>query len=176
MTFALTMQEAAAIFGGALLLAFAWRAVRRVAARYRRARWARQQHSRADLLALSPNEFEALTAAAFESFGWRVEIIGREGRADGGLDLLLFKRGRRVVAQCKRYAGKVGAPVVREIIGVMVHHKAQGAYVVALSGFTKAAQQWAEGKRCLRLIDGQQLLGAIHHAGQGRAGRGDHRI
>lgn len=158
----MNMADAAAIFGGALLLALAWRALRRVVARYRRGQWARRQRSRSDLLALSPNEFEALTAAAFEARGWRVEIVGREGRADGGLDLLLFKGGRCVVAQCKRYAGKVGAPVVREIIGVMMHHRAQGAYVVALSGFTKAAQQWAEGKRCLRLIDGQQLLGAIH--------------
>lgn len=168
MALAFTTQEAAAVFGGALLLALAWRAARRVVRQRRRARWARRQRSRSDLLALSPNEFEAITAAAFESYGWRVEIIGQEGRADGGLDLLLFKRGRRVVAQCKRYAGKVGAPVVREIIGVMVHHRAQGAYVVALSGFTKAAQDWAAGKKCLRLIDGQQLLGAIH---RGRAGQ-----
>lgn len=172
----LTTQEAAAIFGGVLFLALAWRALRRIIARIRRARWARRQHSRSDLLAMSPNEFEALTAAAFEARGWRVEIVGREGRADGGLDLLMTKGRRRAVAQCKRYAGKVGAPVVRETIGVMMHHQAQGAFVVAVSGFTKAAQEWAKGKP-LRLIDGRQLLGAIHaRAGQGRAGRGDHRL
>lgn len=162
-----TLPEAAALFAGALLAALAWQGLRRALARYRRARWARAQRDIADLLALSPNEFEALTAAAFEAKGWRVEIIGREGQADGGLDLLLSKNGRRIVAQCKRYAGKVRAPVVREMMGVMIHHRAHGAYVVGLSGFTKAAREWAEGKP-LRLIDGGQLLRAIHSERKGR--------
>lgn len=165
--FAPNWPEAAAIFAAVLGAGLAWQSLRRTLSRIRRARWARQQRDRSALLALSPNEFEALTAAAFEAKGWRVEIVGKEGRADGGLDLLLSRRGRRVVAQCKRYAGKVGAPVVREIMGVMIHHRAQGAYVVALSGFTRAAREWAEGKP-LRLIDGQQLLRAIQEKNSGR--------
>lgn len=156
-----TMETAAAIFGGLLGLALAWRGLKRAVSRLRRARWARRQRSISDLLALSPNEFEAMAAAAFEARGWRVEIIGREGRADGGIDLLLLKDGRRIVAQCKRYAGKVGAPVVRESLGVMIHHRAHGAYVVGLSGFTKAAGEWAKGKP-LKLIDGTHLLRAVH--------------
>lgn len=156
-----TLPEAVALFGAALLAALAWRALRGVVARARRGRWARRQASLSDLLALTPNEFEALTAAAFEAQGWRVEIVGQEGRADGGLDLLLFKGGRRFVVQCKRYAGKVGAPTVRETVGVMIHHGAHGAYVVGLSGFTKAAREWAQGKP-LRLLDGRKLLGAVH--------------
>ena len=150
-------QDAAALFSALLAAALSWRALSALLARRRRAKWARRARAISDLLALSPNEFETITAAAFEARGWRVEIIGREGRADGGLDLLLFRKGRRFVVQCKRYAGKVGAPVVREVIGVMMHHRAQGAFVVGLSGFTRAAQEWAKGKP-LRLIDGQQLL------------------
>ncbi|MBO9831171.1 restriction endonuclease [Xanthomonas phaseoli] len=34
---------------------------------------------------------------------------------------------RRFVVQCKHYrAGRVGAPVVREMVSVSVHEKAQG--------------------------------------------------
>lgn len=42
----------------------------------------------------------------------------------------------------------------------MMHHKAQGAYVVALSGFTRAAHQWATGKP-VKLIDGAQIFKAL---------------
>lgn len=48
-------------------------------------------------------------------------------------------------------------PPVREAIGVMMHHRARLAYVVALSGFTRQARDWAKGKP-LKLIDGAQLL------------------
>ena len=114
----------------------------------------------AALRAMSPNDFERYTAAAFEARGWRVEIVGREGKPDGGLDLLLTGRGRRIVVQCKRYSGKVGAAVVREAGGVMLHHKAAGAYVVGLSGFTKPAHEWARGKP-IKLVDGRHLLRAL---------------
>ncbi len=117
---AMDWPEAAALFTGALMLALAWQGLRRAVSRFRRGRLARGRRSMADLAALSPNEFEAVTAAAFEAKGWRVEIIGRQGQADGGLDLMLYKGGRRIVAQCKRYAAKVGAPTVRETMGVMM--------------------------------------------------------
>ena len=157
---AFTPETAAASFAAALSLALAFRAARRLWQRHRRARWARGMADLYRLRSLSPAEFEAYTAAAFERRGWRVEIIGREGRADGGIALMLSKDGRRVVVQCKRYAARVGAPVVRETVGVMVHHRAHGAFVVALSGFTRAAQDWAKGKP-VRLIDGNQLLRAL---------------
>lgn len=165
---ALTPQDAAAIFGAALAIAFAFRRLRAIWRRYRRGQWARAQRDLSALRAMTPGEFETFTAAAFEARGWRVEIVGREGHADGGLDLLLFKGGRRVVVQCKRYAAKVGAPTVRETVGVMVHHRAQGAFVVALSGFTRAAEQWARGKQ-IRLIDGAGLLRAMARASDSAA-------
>lgn len=152
-----TAETAAAIFAATLSIAFGFRSLRRALARRRRGKWARGQQDIAALRSMTPSEFEAYTAAAFEAKGWRVEIVGREGRQDGGLDLLLFGRGRRVVVQCKRYAAKVGAPVIRETMGVMMHHRAQGAYVVALSGFTRAAHEWAAGKP-VKLIDGAKIF------------------
>lgn len=145
------------IFAAVLCLALAFRRVRRLWQRHRRGKWAQRMTSLSHLHRMTPTEFEAFTAAAFERRGWRVEIIGREGRPDGGLDLLLTAKGRRAVVQCKRYKTKVGAPVVREVIGTMMHHNARRAYVVALSGFTRQAREWAKGKP-LKLIEGAQLL------------------
>lgn len=153
-------QEAASIFGAALALALAVRGLRRSVGRFFRARWAKGHGDMSALRAMSPNDFERYAAAAFEARGWRVEIVGREGKPDGGLDLLLTAKGRRVVVQCKRYAKPVGAAVVREAVGVMLHHKAKGAYVVGLSGFTRPAHEWAAGKP-IKLVDGFHLLRAL---------------
>lgn len=153
----ITPELAAAVFAAVLSLALAFRRLRRLWQRHRRGKWARGMQGLSALAAMTPNQFEAYTAAAFEAKGWRVEIVGREGRPDGGLDLLLTAKGRRAVVQCKRYKAKVGAPVIREAMGVMIHHRARRAYVVALSGFTRQAREWAKGKP-LKLIDGAQLL------------------
>lgn len=158
----ITPTEAAALFVAALSLALAVRRLRRTAARFFRSRWARGYGDFDALRAMSPNDFERYAAAAFERRGWRVEIVGREGKPDGGLDLLLTGRGRRIVVQCKRYAKPVGAAVVREVVGVMLHHKARGAFVVGLSGFTRPAQEWAAGKP-IKLVDGNHLLRALDY-------------
>lgn len=157
---AITPHEAAALFAAVLSLAVGLRALRRTLGRISRARWARGKPDMDALRSMSPNDFERYAAAAFEARGWRVEIVGREGKPDGGLDLLLTANGRRVVVQCKRYAAKVGASVIREAVGVMLHHKARGAYVVGLSGFTKPAHEWAKGKP-IKLVDGTHLLRAL---------------
>lgn len=153
-------HAAAAIFAAVLSLAFALRGLWRLWCRRRRAEWAGGLCSLDVLQTMPPNDFETFTAAAFEARGWRVSIVGREGKPDGGLDLLLSAGGRRAVVQCKRYRSRVGASVIRETVGVMLHHKAQGAFVVALSGFTKPAMDWAQGKP-IKLIDGPQLIRAI---------------
>lgn len=156
----LNPSDAAALFPPLVAGALALRGLWRLWCRRRRAEWAGGLCSLDVLQTMPPNDFETFTAAAFEARGWRVSIVGREGKPDGGLDLLLSAGGRRAVVQCKRYRSRVGASVVRETVGVMLHHKAQGAFVVALSGFTKPAIEWAKGKP-IKLIDGGQLIRAI---------------
>lgn len=148
------------ILSGCAVAAIGWLRVKRLYRKMRRARWARSCASIEQLGKISPSEFETFAAAVFERRGWTVQIVGREGRPDGGLDLLLTAGKKRVVVQCKRYAAKVSASVVREVVGVMMHHRASGAYVVALSGFTRPAQKFAEGKP-IKLIDGHGLLKAL---------------
>lgn len=130
----------------------------------RRRLWLRQRDL-ATLKAMSWQEFELLVGETFRRLGYRVQETGGGG-ADGGADLLLSRNGHRFVVQCKHYKTvRVGVPVVREVVGVAVHEKAQGAFVVTVGSFTKAAKTFASGKP-LHLIDGPQLLQMVT---QGRA-------
>jgi restriction system protein len=133
----------------------------------RRRLWA-SQRSIDTLRSMSWQEFEQLTGETFRRLGFRIEETG-QGGADGGLDLLLTKDGHRYAVQCKHYRAKVGAPVVRDAVGVAVHIRAHAVYVVGLSGFTKAASDYARGKP-VHLIDGRQLLRMIEQGKTGRAG------
>ena len=132
----------------------------------RRQLWARQRDL-GTLRAMSWQEFEQLAGETFRRLGYHVRETGGGG-ADGGSDLILSKKDRRIVVQCKHYKRRsVGVPIVREIVGVAIHEKAQGAFVVTTGSFTKAAQTYALGKP-LTLIDGPALLQLIQ---QGRAKR-----
>jgi restriction system protein len=126
-----------------------------------------RQRDLGTLRAMSWQEFEQLAGETFRRLGYQVRETGGGG-ADGGSDLILSKKDRRIVVQCKHYKRRsVGVPIVREIVGVAIHEKAQGAFVVTTGSFTKAAQTYALGKP-LTLIDGPALLQLIE---QGREKR-----
>lgn len=132
--------------------------------KWKRKRWARTQRSVGHLKRMSWQNFEKLAAEAFRADGWGVSENGGGG-ADGGVDLLLWRDGKHWVGQCKHYKGRVGAPVVREMVGVAVKKKAAGVVVVALNGFTKGAREYAGGMP-VRLIDGPALLKMIQKSRQ----------
>jgi restriction system protein len=67
------------------------------------------------------------------------------------MDLLISKKGKEAIVQCKHWKGRVGVTVVREMFGLMHAHKHKEVFIIALSGFTKQANDWAEGKP-IRLI------------------------
>lgn len=146
-----------ALLGLTGALAYAWgRYARR---RRRRQLWARQR-TLDTLRAMTWQEFEQLTGEAFRRLGYAIEETG-QGGADGGLDLLLTKNGHRYAVQCKHYKSqKVGAPTVREAVGVAVHIGARAVFVVTVAGFSKAANNYARGKP-VHLIDGFKLLEMI---------------
>jgi len=135
----------------------------------RRQLWARQRDL-ATLRALTWQEFEVLTGETFRHLGYRVTETGGGG-ADHGVDLLLVKDGRRFVVQCKHYRrGRVGAPILRETIGVALHVQAAGVFVVTCGRFTRQAIAYAEGKP-ITLIDGVRLVALIDRAKSGRTPR-----
>jgi restriction system protein len=101
-------------------------------------------------------DFEHLCAGYFSRHGYNVELKGLGG-ADGGMDLVIRRHGKRYLVQCKHWKGRVGVSVVREMFGVMHAEQFSDVFVVGLSGFTKEAWNWSKGKP-IRLMDGKSLV------------------
>ncbi len=107
------------------------------------------------LHSLDPGEFELFCAYLYEREGYTAYPTGRTG--DEGVDVLLQRGGQTTVVQCKRYSGTVGQPTIRDLYGVMMHHRAQGAALVTTGSISDAARRWASDKS-IQLIDGHDLI------------------
>jgi hypothetical protein len=105
--------------------------------------------------ALDPIAFERFIGTLFERMGYEVETTTVAG--DKGVDLFLRKDNRTAIAQCKRYEGSLGQPVVRDLYGTMLHTRADEAYLVTTGTISLPAQQWAMGK-FIHLVDGNTLV------------------
>lgn len=111
---------------------------------------------------LSPSGFERLIQRVLRETGFvQVEVTGRTG--DGGIDgtgiakingILSF----RVVFQCKRYRGSVGAPEIRDFRGAMQGRADKGLFVTT-GHFTRDALKEAtrDGAAAIDLVDGDKL-------------------
>lgn len=122
----------------------------------RRRAWARTMHGVENLLRLDWKQFERWTAECYRARGWSVQVVGGGG-ADGGVDLLCTRADELCLVQCKKWTGRVGSKEVRELFGLLHHHGASSADVVALKGFTRDARDFAKGKP-MRLLDGQAAI------------------
>ena len=96
--------------------------------------------SRTDLdsiAVLGWRDFERLVGEAFRRQRYHVEETGLGG-ADGGIDLILSRGGRRTLVQCKQWRRRqVPVSVVREMYGLLAHHGAHAVRIAALGGFTR---------------------------------------
>lgn len=102
--------------GCALVSLFSWLDARR------KRRLLDAQTGLASIAALGWQDFERLMGEAFRRRGYTVEESGLGG-ADGGIDLILRKDGRRTLVQCKQWRRrKVPVNVVREMYGLLSHH------------------------------------------------------
>lgn len=116
-----------------------------------------KQRDLESLRALSWQQFEWMVGEAYRRQGYAVEE-SLAGGADGGIDLILRKNGQTILVQCKRWKTQsVGAPVIREMFGLLAHHNAARVIVVTSGRFTREAIAFAEGKP-IDLIDGPSLL------------------
>jgi len=123
----------------------------------KRAKVLEQQSSIETIRALSWQEFELLVGEAFKRKGFEVREKGGGG-ADGGIDLILRKNGRKSIVQCKRWKNaSVSVMVVRELYGVMTAEYASDCILVSSGAFTSEARLFAENKP-IWLIDGPELL------------------
>lgn len=126
----------------------------------RRARLLDEQTSLESIRAMSWREFEMLTGEAFRRQGYRVEETGLGG-ADGGVDLILRKGGKRTLVQCKQWRNqRVDVKVAREMYGLLSHHAADAVKIVAVGDYTSEAREFVCGKP-IELINGDALLALI---------------
>lgn len=119
-----------------------------------------EQTSLDQLRATPWKDFEFLVAEAYRRQGYHVEYSLSRG-ADGGVDLTLRKDGLTSLVQCKQWkVFSVGAPVIREMFGLMTAEHADQAVIVTTGSFTRDARDFAAGKP-IRLIDGPPLLALV---------------
>ena len=158
---ALSQAHAFIVLAGAALLAGWTYALRAYLSERRRDRLVDHQVSLETLRAIDWRDFERLVGEAFRRWGYRIEETGLGG-ADGGIDLRLTKAGAVTLVQCKHWkASSVGAPIVREMLGLMHHHRAQAIAVVTSGSFTREARAFAAQEQAIELIDGLKLLRMI---------------
>jgi restriction system protein len=116
-----------------------------------------EQTSLESLRGVSWKDFEFLVAEAYRRQGYDVDFSLGKG-ADGGVDLVLRKAGRTSLVQCKQWkVFSVGAPVIREMFGLMTAENAHEAIIVTSGKFTAEAGNFAQGKP-IQLVDGLRLL------------------
>ena len=117
----------------------------------------------ATLTNMHPSAFERLCQRILRESGFlQVEVTGRSG--DGGIDGIGVVRiggflSFRVLFQCKRYKGSIGAGTVRDFRGAMIGRTDKGL-IVTTGNFTPAAVREAtrDGAPEIDLIDGEQLM------------------
>ena len=145
------------LVGGLLGAAMSW------AGRRRRRRMLDAQQGLDSIAALGWRHFEQLVGEAFRRQGYAVEETGLGG-ADGGIDLILRKDGRRVLVQCKQWRRRqVPVNVVREMYGLLAHNRADAVKIASVGTFTRDAARFAHGKP-IELIGGEELMQMIREA------------
>jgi hypothetical protein len=108
------------------------------------------------LLALSPSDFEEMVAELYRAMGHQAKRTGKIG--DHGVDVVVkAKNGEKWVVQCKRWRTLAGESIVRDFYGTMQHEKAAQGAIIATSGFSQAAIEWAKGKP-LYLYNGTDFI------------------
>jgi restriction system protein len=122
---------------------------------------------RANLMELSPTEFEGLIANLFERMG--LEMRQTRPSRDGGVDCVAYDPrpifGGKVVIQAKRYKNTVGVAAVRDLFGTVHNEGASKGILVTTSGYGQSSFEFAQGKP-LELLDGSNLLYLLaEHAG-----------
>lgn len=111
-------------------------------------------------------DLEFLVAEAYRRQGYTVDFSLGRG-ADGGVDLVLRRAGQTALVQCKQWkVYSVGAPVIREMFGLMTAEHADEAIIVTTGTFTREARNFAANKP-IQLVDGSQLLSLVQSV-QGR--------
>ena len=92
-------------------------------------------------LSLDGWEFEDELAGLYRQLGYKATMTPATG--DDGIDIILKKKNKTIIVQCKAHAKPVGSKTVRELLGALIHSKADEAILACTSGFTPRAKSFA---------------------------------
>ena len=115
--------------------------------------------SRANLMELTPNEFESLIQNLFTKIG--LDTHQTQASLDGGVDAIAYDSrpifGGKIIIQAKRYKNTVGVSAVRDLYGTVLNEGASKGLLVTTSGYGKSSFEFAKNKP-LELLEGGHLL------------------
>lgn len=115
--------------------------------------------------ALDSRVFEQVVGEIFHRLGYSVELTPRS--ADRGLDLVVVTRATKIIApekfvvECKRYrrSRKVGVAVARQLLFVLDETRANKAFLVTTSTFTRGVHELQRAHEWqLELVDYEKLM------------------
>ena len=109
-----------------------------------------------------PVKFEAYVAEVFKAAGYE-DVTVTKASNDGGKDLIMYKNGKKYVAEVKLYqpAYKISRERIQKLHSAMLDSDADGAFFVTTSDFTQNAVLYA-GKHEISLLNGY-LFGRFVH-------------
>jgi hypothetical protein len=107
---------------------------------------------------LDPYEFEKEVARIYKLNGYESAVT--KGSGDGGIDIHLFKDGKKGIVQCKRYRKRVGPGPVRDLYGTMVGGKFKFAKLVCPAGFSEKAYEFSRGKN-IELVGLKRIMNLV---------------
>lgn len=107
-----------------------------------------------DVDKMDPARFEQLVASLFNKMGY--EAYPTKQSRDQGVDVIAHKRDRKIAIQAKCYHHSVGNSAIQEVVAGKFFYKADDAFVITNSTFTKAAKQLASANN-VKLWDREYL-------------------
>lgn len=99
-------------------------------------------------------KFEEMTAEFFSNEGFDVTL--KKGRKDGGIDLILQRDNKKIVAQCKRYKSNVGTPIVRELDDVIIRDNYDEGIIICARDISKDSKKLIDDyKMKIKIVNGE---------------------
>ncbi len=100
---------------------------------------------------LSGWRFEEEVADIFEKNGFSTYVT--KGSCDGGVDIIMHKRGQKYIVQCKNYHGHYATPQeLRALWGVKDDNEADFVVMVASDGISKAGYSYISNKPNFKIL------------------------
>ncbi len=126
--------------------------------RWKRKYFAEIAHNKETLDNLSAEEFEQIILTAYSRLGYKAEATSSSG--DKGIDGYLYKDGLKIGLQCKKQAGKVTDPAMRNFLGSLVNAGCSSGIFATSSDFTYVAVETAKANN-IKLVNRDDVMALL---------------